>query len=929
MNITELKKTKKEAPSLLYSLTMPIKGMIKKEVKEEKKKIEVQEMMHDLILTRRRLKEVEQILATSNLIPIEKGLYRQERYLLRMELSKTEKKLYRLRKFYEPVRFLDTDPKIGLADEAIYEREIFGYVNKKQAKKGKSYLGIVLSNIFTFFNILYIIITVLIITAGNLKDLSYLVIVFVNLLIGIVQEIKAKRMVDKLSLVTAPQARVIRDGKEETINIESLVLDDIILFKTGEQIFADSIVVSDEVEVNESLLTGESDNLTKKPGDMLLSGSFVTSGFCTARVDQIGDDNYIEKLSKEAKNYKKPHSEMLTSLKRALIVIAILIVPLMLITFSLGINHQWNVFFKGGEEALRLYKTGVKESTAIAVGMIPAGLFLLTTIALSVSVVRLANQKTLVQELYCIEMLARVNVLCLDKTGTITDGTMKVIETIQFGKNQNFTVKEVIGSMLNVLGTPNETSKALYNEFSKNEILKANDVLAFSSVRKYSAVEFVKQTDNGEEKVGTYFLGASEFVLTDNLKSVSQQVEKFSSKGYRVLVLGYSPRTGVLKNKPTNVVPVALLVLEDHIRETAFETLSYFKDQGVNLKVISGDDAITVSKIAQKAGVDNASRYISLEGMTEDEVRKIATEYTVFGRVTPTQKRALIAGLHDHKKVVAMTGDGVNDILALREADCSIAMASGSEAARYASHLVLLNSDFASLPKVVYEGRRVVNNIERSGALYLAKTAVTFLLTFLYFLLGVWQIYNGQIRYPFSISQLIVIEFVCIGVPTVFLSLQNSKEIIKGKFIVNVLKNSLPTAFAIFVIHTILFALVKLYFVDNNGLIRPDLYATVALLINTMIFLDLSIQVGTPFNKWKWVLYVTVISGTFIWFALCFTLPGSFLNKNTLDLTPLNKTLWPLTLIFILLGHFAVEFFHRAFNKNLKIPFRENAFDKK
>ena len=568
----------------------------------------------------------------------------------------------------EITRYYDTKVKEGLNEEIVAERKEQGLANIASGNKGKSILKIIVSNVFTFFNILYLIIAVILIIFKSTDNMiGFVPVVFANLVIGIIQEIKAKRTVEKMALMSAPTATVIRNGVKLEVPIHEVVLDDIIFFTPGKQICTDSIILEGTVEVNEALLTGEADSIVKTTKDELLSGSFIVSGVCVARVDRVGNDNYIEKVAADAKKYNPPKSELLRTLRGIIRIIAIIIFPIAILYLMSNGNFD---------------QEEIKKVAYIILAMIPAGLFLLTTMALATGVIRLAKNKTLVQELYCIEMLARVDVLCLDKTGTITDGSMRVCDSVEVKNHTDYTIREIVGSMMNAFEDTNPTSEALIKFFDKNKVLTPIEIVPFSSKRKYSAVTF--------ENEGTFILGAPEFILTapEQYDKVRVKVDRFASQGCRVLILGQTNSRVKGDILPKTVRPIAIIVIQDHIRDDAETTIDFFKNNGVDIKVISGDNPETVSQIAQRVGIEGAERYISLHGLTDEEVRDSVFDYTVFGRVTPNQKKILIQSLKAHKKTVAMTGDGVNDILALREADCSIAMASGSEAARYVSHLV-------------------------------------------------------------------------------------------------------------------------------------------------------------------------------------------------------------------------------------------------
>ena len=743
----------------------------------------------------------------------------------------------------------------GLTDAEVQKRIEAGQVNNYVAKKGKSIARICVDNIFTFFNMLYLAITIMLCLAHSWTDMFYLLIVIPNLGIGIFQEIKAKVTIDKLSLITASSATVLRNGEEVHIATNEVVLDDIVLLKAGDQIYSDSIVVDGVVEANESLLTGEADAITKKEGDALFSGSFISSGSCKARIDHVGKDNYIEKLASEAKKHEAPKSELLKTLKIIIRVVGFIIIPL-------GAFTMWRAFGNAaGDNWYEKFLVAVPRTAAVILGMIPSGLFLLTSVALFKGVLNLARRKTLVQELYCIETLARVDILCLDKTGTITDGTMHVVDCIEVKNPTDYTIREIVGSMMSAFTETNATSDALIRYFDTNKVLVPVNVSPFSSKRKYSAVTFKDPETNSS--IGTFYLGAPEFVLTDQYEKVKSKVERFASQGCRVIVLGHTNTMLKEGQTPKAVKAVALIVIQDHIRDEAYKTIDYFKQNDVDVKVISGDNPITVSEIARRAGVANANRYISLEGMTDEEVADIAFEYTVFGRVTPVQKKILVQAFKAQKKTVAMTGDGVNDILALKEADCSIAMASGSDATKYVSQLVLLDSNFASMPQVVAEGRRVINNIQRTSSLFLLKTMFVILLTIMYLFLG--EFVRPNFSYPFwKPSMLMLIEIFIVGVPAAALAIQPNHEKVKGHFIKNVMKVVLPAALTIIIAHAVLYLLVRF----NAFELEERMFDSIAVIITTIVCLFVLFEQCKPWTWWKIVMYVGFTSIVIIAFAL-------------------------------------------------------------
>ena len=684
------------------------------------------------------------------------------------------------------------DLNFGLDSQDVLARKAAHWDNVNDKKGSRTTSGIVLSKIFTIFNLLCFGIAAWLISVGAFSKCFFILIVTTNIIVGIVQDLRAKAMIDKLSILSAPTVFVLRDGEEEEIEVKEIVVDDIMLLSNGKQICSDSIVIEGFIEVNESLLTGESDPIQKKPGDELFSGSFVVSGACKARVERVGEENYIQKLTKQARKYEKPKSEILRSLNLIIRVVGVLIFILGPIYFvmvygkNMGLDGAW---FGDSE-----YKEAVTTTAGAIIGMIPSGLFLLTSIALATSVVKLAHNKTLVQELYCIEMLARVDTLCLDKTGTITDGSMTVKGLIEYKNETGYSTKQLISAILNAQKDDNLTSQALEAKFGLGKKLPVRNVVPFSSSRKYSITEF--------EKIGPILLGAPEFILKKDFYKIEQDVTKNAKLGYRVLLIAQAER---LEGEEVSgkITPLSLVLIEDTIRPDAYDTIKYFKENGVNVKVISGDNPITVSKVSERAGIEGADKYISLDGLADKDVIKAATKYNVFGRVSPAQKRLLVKTLKTEGHTVAMTGDGVNDILALKEADCSIAMASGSEAARNVSHLVLMDSNFSSLPKVVSEGRRVINNIQRVSTLFLTKTIFSTLLLFLVVMLPFMN------TYPLDPGQLYMIDFLVVGIPSFFLALEINRNRIEGSFIKNVLKTALPGALVI-----VIFALLTYWICD-------------------------------------------------------------------------------------------------------------------
>ena len=652
----------------------------------------------------------------------------------------------------------------GLSNEQVNQRIKEKLINNTKQKTSKSYLKIFIENIFTYFNMIWLVIFVALLLVKSYINLLFIVVILLNTSIAIFQEIRSKRTVEKLSMITLPKSNVIRNGQQIEINSDQIVLDDIICLEVGNQIPTDSIVLSGSVEVNESLLTGESRPIKKQKGEQLFAGSFITSGKCFARADKIGKESYIQSIAASAKKFKQPNSNLFRDLNKIIKWIGIFIIPIGALTFI-------NSYYWSGPSTLQ---KAVEVTCGSLTGMIPAGMFLLISVALAVGVIKLAQKRTLVQDIYSIEMLARSNVLCLDKTGTITDGTMAVKSTKMYNAKEE-EIKNLISNVLAAQDTANSTSKALVNYFGNTSNMKVCYNIPFSSDRKFTATCF--------EGFGTCVFGASEYIKAKISEEMLQDIKLATSQGYRVLVVATSNKIISKDELPNDLVANAIIIIEDTIRKDAVETINWFKENGVEIKIISGDDPETVSSIAKRVGVRNAEQFINLEGMSIEEVKKVAEKYTVFGRVTPEQKHAIIQQLK-LKNVVAMTGDGVNDTLALKEADCSIAMADGSEVARNISHLVLLDSQFSTLPMVVEEGRRVINNVQKSSTLFLMKTVMIILLSVILLAL--------RVKYIFEPKNMFLLEFFVIGLPSFFLALQPNKKLIQGDFIPYVLKRSLP-----------------------------------------------------------------------------------------------------------------------------------------
>ena len=663
------------------------------------------------------------------------------------------------------------DYRKGLTSQQVQEHRLHGWTNRAVESASKTTKEIIHENVFTYFNLIFAVLAVLLCIAGSFRDLTFLPVILANTLIGIIQEVRAKQVLDNLSMLNAPRSAVVRDGKKKIVDSEELVLDDIVIFKAGSQVCADAEVCAGEVQVNESLLTGESDEITKRRGDKLMSGSFIVSGQCHARLDKVGEDSYIAKLTLQAKEMQEgEQSEMIRSLDKLVKYVGVAIIPIGIILFCQSFFFQNDGF-----------RSSVAAMVAAVIGMIPEGLYLLASVALAVSSVRLAQKKVLLHDMKCIETLARVDVLCVDKTGTITENAMKVqdvIETDEYDGRTMEPLSMLIGDFAAAMTPDNITMAAIKEYFKQGTGKRAVSKTGFSSASKYSSVTFSD---------AAYVLGAPEFVLKEDYAERADTITELASDGTRVLVFG--TYDGVPDGKPLArpVTPLGYILLANPIRDAANETFQYFAEQGVEVKVISGDNPVTVSKVAAQAGIENAEHYVDASTLqTPEEMKKAVLESTVFGRVTPNQKRQFVQILKEAGHTVAMTGDGVNDILALKDADCSIAMASGSEAAAQASQLVLLESDFSCMPQVVLEGRRVVNNIQRSASLFLVKNIFSFLLSLISFVF--------MFSYPLEPSQISLISMFTIGIPAFFLAMEPNKNIIKGHFLTNVFLKALPAA---------------------------------------------------------------------------------------------------------------------------------------
>ncbi len=802
----------------------------------------------------------------------------------------------------------------GLTEEQVKERIEAGQTNADENPNTRTYKQIVKENTLTFFNFLNLVLLVLVLMVGSFKNAFFVCIIIINTLIGIAQEIRAKKTIDKLAILTAKKSIVLREGKKWTVPTEELVLDDVVCLKTGDQVPADARILEGSLEVNESLLTGEADNLPKNPGDELFSGSFVTSGEASCQIIHVGKDNYASQITSEAKEFKRHNSELRNSLNIILKVISIIIVPI-------GAMLFYKQYYMVGDS----FRDSIVSMVAGVLGMIPEGLVLLTSVALTLGALVLANKKTLVQELYCIETLARVDTLCLDKTGTITEGSMCVERVEPFIRSKEYQasgesqmkegaaaealsrqeasvtektgqeeaagsektdqaeeaaepentekitepeniaetesgkqaelvsdepkaadlkeIEEIMCSLMHVLRDENATANALRKRFPARPVMACEHVIPFSSDRKYSGAVFAEK--------GTYLMGAVQFLFPENNQDMISQAQKYAEEGLRVLVLAHSPEKSEGTELPKNLEPVAFLLLTDVIREEAPDTLKFFDSQEVDLKVISGDDPVTVAAIARRAGLKNADQYVDATTLlTEQDVQRAVSEYSVFGRVTPQQKKQMVQALKSQGHTVAMTGDGVNDVLALKEADCSIAMAQGSDAAKNIANVVLLDSNFASMPHIVNQGRRVVNNIRTAASMFLIKTMFSVMLSIL-------TIFFGN-AYPFEPIQMSLISACAVGIPTFLLAQENNYDKIDHTFLRHVFLNAFPAAITISsCVFTIMLVCQNVY--HSNAMLN-----TACVLVTGWNYMAALKTVYAPLNRYRKVI---IYGMQFIFFA--------------------------------------------------------------
>ncbi len=782
-----------------------------------------------------------------------------------MKLKPAKKKKGRREDEVRPqVPVIIAEPGIGLTAAQVSERAEKGYANTAIESSSKTIGQIILTNTLTYFNMIFFALAALVIAVGSWYNLTFMPVVIANIFIGIVQEIKSKKTLDKLSILNSPKGVAIRDGAARTINIDEMVRDDIVVFASGNQIFSDAVVVEGECLVNEALITGEADEIKKTVGSELLSGSFIVSGTCRARLTAVGADSFVSKLTLEAKKSKKPkQSEMMSSLSKLVLWIGIILIPLGVLMCVK------EVLWLG-----RSFADGVVSTVAALVGMIPEGLYLLTSVALVAGVIRLAQRKTLVHELGCIETLARVDTLCVDKTGTITENKM-IVEDVSLLCEDRFNeddIRMIMADYVYAMQADNDTMAALRKYFSGKVNQTAIKTLPFSSTKKYGGVSFHEDE--------TYVLGAPDIILGEDYEKYREKIDFYSGRGCRVVLLALYDGSLDDERLDADKMPLALILLSNKIRPEAPETFAFFAKQGVRVKVISGDNAITVSEVAKRAGIENAEKFIDARELdTDRKLRQAAEEYTVFGRVTPEQKRKLILAMRSAGHTVAMTGDGVNDVLALKAADCSIAMASGSEVAAQVSHIVLMNSNFASMPSVVMEGRRVINNIERSASLFLVKNIFSFVLAIISLCF--------TLTYPFTPSQLSLVSTITIGIPSFVLALEPNESIIKGKFLKNVLYRALPAALTdvVLILGVILFNIAFKLGNDETSTICTVVIGVVGLL---MVY-----NTCKPFNNLRKLL-MAAMTAAFV-FCVAFM-------KTVFTLTEINFANMLILVVFALLA---------------------------
>ena len=769
------------------------------------------------------------------------------------------------------------EPNTGLSDKQILDRKNTGLVNKDVSIPTKTIPRIIKDNLLTLFNLINFFLAAAIIYVGSFKNLLFMGVVISNLIISTYQEIRAKKTVDKLSILSSKKVNAIRNGTLQQVNIDELVLDDVIELVQGNQVPADCKIICGKCDVNESLLTGESNSISKNEGNLLLSGSYLVSGRCKAKIEHIGKYNYASKISSGAKYVKKANSQIMSAFNKIILILSVLIIPIGIFLFM----HQLKQ---------NTFENAVVSTTAALIGMIPEGLMLLVSTVLAVSVVRLSRHKVLVQELYCIETLARVDTLCIDKTGTITQGTMRVEEIIPYKNADKSDVYKGLSIIVNNTEDTNPTYYAIKNFVDENKISynKAAQIVPFSSEKKWSGA-YVND-------LGSYIMGAAEFVLGEKIKLIEEELQQYNKEN-RVLVLAHSKDKFTDKNLPKSLDLLGFILIKDVIRETAADTLRYFYDQGVDIKIISGDNMQTVSNIAKRVGVKNYDKCVDAKTLkTKKDIQNAVKNYSIFGRVSPMQKKEIICALKEQGHAVAMTGDGVNDVLALKEADCSVVMANGSDAARNVSQLVLLNSDFSSMPKVVLEGRRSINNIQRSASLFLVKTIYSTLLAILFLFFNT--------PYPFMPIQMTLTSVFTIGIPSFVLALEPNKNRISGNLFFNIIIKSLPCAL------TIVASILSIMALSGVLGFNYTEISTLCVILTGFNGLSLLFSLCKPFNKVRKALF-SLMTGTFVICLIFFT--------NLFSLSNLSLKLVIVSVVLCFFATFVLRLMSKLILKFLSI----------
>ncbi|WP_417323816.1 cation-translocating P-type ATPase [Faecousia sp.] len=794
---------------------------------------------------------------------------------------KQKSKLPHLR-VYRQIPMLQADPAEGLSPQETKLRQSNGLSNIMPPSNTKSEGQIIKENVLTFFNLIFLVLALCLCLVGSFKNLMFLLVAVANTVVGSFQEIRAKRAVDKLTLVAAGTAKAIRSGQRVSVRTDQLVRDDIVEFAAGDQICADAVVRDGQLQVNESLLTGEADAILKNPGDTLKSGSFVISGRARVQLTHVGSESYAAKLAAEARrNVRSTKSEMMLSLTKLITVVGIALIPLGIILF---LRHFLSVF-----QGLPL-RDSVESTVSALIGMIPEGLYLLTSVAIAASCLKLSRKRVLVQDMNCIETLAHVDVLCVDKTGTITEPTMEVTDVYPLN-SERFSyddIEKILAAFYHGEEPDNETARAMGQQFAGETSWRAVKRMAFSSSTKWSGADF------GEN--GRYVVGAPEFIMGDRYDSIRSEAEPWSERGCRVLLLAaYDTAFDDGPLQSAHVAPIALVFLSNLLRPDAQETFRYFASQGVSVRVISGDNPITVAQVATRAGIENADRYVDATTLsTEQDFEEAVKYYTVFGRVTPEQKRYLVRAFQKQGHTVAMTGDGVNDVLALKDANCGIAMASGSQAASQVAQIVLLNSQFSAMPAIVAEGRRVINNIQRAASLFLVKNIFSFALTLLLLFI--------DMPYPLLPIQLSLISTFTIGIPSFFLALEPNYARVEGKFMRNVIRRAMPGGLT-----NLTIVLLAGFFTSTFGLSNEQLN-TICVWVMSAVGLVTLYHVSVPFTRLRLAVLAAMTA------AMLFSLlviPAFF------DLPALNASSALILVTLLLACPTVMRFFRVIFDKRV------------